>query len=140
MIYHFDDANESQDTLLSSVVELWTATNLLVRKREDWDIELNGTLTPTESISIKSGPVNSTSHDLITTQLLSAIEKTAEKLCHDAVSQLEQRFMRKLHDGAFGTFLASIIVLSCVERMSWLYLAWHMPDSNEGPGPVSTHR
>lgn len=126
-----------QDTFLPSVVELWTATTLLVRKKEDWKVKVNGILIPAETSLSNLGQIEASSHRLIISQLLSAIEQTAEKLCQDVVSQLEQRFMRKLHDGIFDTFLASIIVLSCMERMYWLYLTWDAPEVSKQCSRVS---
>lgn len=90
----------------------------------DWNIEMQGTLAIDGELTVTGDELNSASRGLIVTQLLSAIETRADNLCQKIASDLEQRFMRKLHDGIFGTFVTSVILLSCVERMSWLYQAW----------------
>jgi len=40
------------------------------------------------------------------------------------MNELERRLLRRSQDAWFETFLVSIILLNCVEKMCWLYQTW----------------
>ncbi|KAK2742591.1 hypothetical protein FQN57_005217 [Myotisia sp. PD_48] len=127
-------AANQQDEMLTAALELWVATAILVDPFLTWTIYFNPTLPPlgpqplTTSSNEARIPINRVneveSYSLICAQLRSAVEKRATKVCKSLLGKYEQRLLQKQHSGNFRTFLATIILLNCVERMEWLFHSW----------------
>jgi hypothetical protein len=66
-------------------------------------------------------PPGSASHQLITAQLLSAIEYRCSKLSKTVLNELEHRLLRRQQASRFATLLSAVILLNCVERMTAVY-------------------
>ncbi|WEW61625.1 hypothetical protein PRK78_007116 [Emydomyces testavorans] len=124
----------SQDDLLEGVMELWVATSILVGPLLPWRVFLNPTLPPAAPQALTSSsngwriPISGgddlESYSLICSQLRAAAEKRAAKISKVVLNRIEQRLLQKQKEGNFRTFLASLILLNCVERMSWLFYSW----------------
>ncbi|KAI5281914.1 hypothetical protein KEM52_003823 [Ascosphaera acerosa] len=69
------------------------------------------------------------SYRLITQQLQAAAEKCAEKLSKGVLNKIEQRLLQKQKAGQFRTFLGALILINCVERMTWLFRLYQSDDS-----------
>ncbi|KAF3483241.1 uncharacterized protein GIQ15_02565 [Arthroderma uncinatum] len=127
-------AKEHEDEMLNAAVELWVATAILVDPFLKWTVYMNPTLPtmtkrPLTSTSNESRiPINGMnqleSYSLLCTQLRSAVEKRAARVCRILLGKFEQRLLQKQRVGSFRTFLATIILLNCGERMEWLFRSW----------------
>lgn len=119
--------------MLAGVLDLWVATSIIVSPRLPWRVFLNPTLPPalhplTSSsngwrIPITGGDEHE-SYSLICSQLRAAVEKRASKISRNILNRIEQRLLQKQKEGNFRTYLASLLLLNCVERMSWLFHSW----------------
>ncbi|EZF32588.1 hypothetical protein H109_02814 [Trichophyton interdigitale MR816] len=117
-----------------AALELWVATAILVDPFLKWTVYMNPTLPPLANRPLTSTtndsriPIHSMnqleSYSLICTQLRSAVEKRAARVCRVLLGKFEQRLLQKQRVGSFRTFLATIILLNCVERMEWLFRSW----------------
>ncbi|GBF67010.1 hypothetical protein TMEN_9733 [Trichophyton mentagrophytes] len=122
------------DDMLDAALELWVATAILVDPFLKWTVYMNPTLPPLANRPLTSTtndsriPIHSMnqleSYSLICTQLRSAVEKRAARVCRVLLGKFEQRLLQKQRVGSFRTFLATIILLNCVERMEWLFRSW----------------
>jgi hypothetical protein len=131
--------------LLNDALELWVATCILVDPLLTWKIFYNPTLPPTtlhplSAISSDSripiGNLNDfESFHLICSQLRGAVEKRAAKIGKTLMNKVEERMLKRGSAGHFGTFLATLILLNCAERMSWLFHTW---DSNHNSHKVGS--
>ncbi|EEQ30978.1 conserved hypothetical protein [Microsporum canis CBS 113480] len=127
-------AKQYEDEMLDAALELWVATAILVDPFLKWTVYINPTLPPLANRPLTSTsnesriPINSMnqleSYSLICTQLRSAVEKRAARVCRILLSKFEQRLLQKQRIGSFRTFLATIILLNCGERMEWLFRSW----------------
>ncbi|KAI1970402.1 hypothetical protein LOZ51_006774 [Ophidiomyces ophidiicola] len=134
LIMASDLCKASQDDLLEGVLELWATTSVLVGPLLPWKIFLNPTLPPTAIQPLSSSssewriPIRKEdgpeSYSLICSQLCGAVEKRAAKISRAVLNKIEQRLLQRQREGNFRTFLASLILLNCVERMSWLFHTW----------------
>lgn len=121
--------------MLNAALELWITTSILVDPLLNWTLYLNPTLPPTilQPLTTNTNesriPVNTTSdvesYSLISAQLRSAAEKRAAKVSKMMLGKYEQRLLQRQRAGGFRTFLATLILLNCVERMSWLFRSWN---------------
>jgi hypothetical protein len=128
-----------QDGLLTKAIELWNFTRILTSRDMDWHLYSNPSLAPTMSpptlseadvadgarspITVLSNP---TSYDLIKMQLMGATEKRASCLARVVMNDLERRLLQRQQANPFETFLVAVILLSCVERMCWLFRTWEL--------------
>ncbi|KZF22296.1 hypothetical protein L228DRAFT_211087 [Xylona heveae TC161] len=135
-------ATQKNDTLLPRVLELWTATHVIVDGEISWKTFANPNLPPstcptefpsslpasTTTTNNGSFPIDENtdaeSYSLLCSQLRSGAEKRAVQLSKTAMNDLERRLLQRQQSGWFETFLAAIILLNCVERMSWLFRTW----------------
>ncbi|EFR00400.1 hypothetical protein MGYG_03404 [Nannizzia gypsea CBS 118893] len=127
-------SKQHEDDMLEAALELWVATAILVDPFLKWTVYMNPTLPPLANRPLTSTtnesriPIHSMnqleSYSLICTQLRSAVEKRAARVCRVLLSKFEQRLLQKQRLGSFRTFLATIILLNCVERMEWLFRSW----------------
>ena len=63
----------------------------------------------------------SRSYQLISSQMRAAAEKSASAVSKIVLNDLEKRLERRDKCRGFETFLIGIVLLSCVEKMSWYY-------------------
>ncbi|GME31412.1 Sterol regulatory element-binding protein cleavage-activating protein [Neofusicoccum parvum] len=134
---------ESKESLLSKVLELWVATRILAEPTLKFQLFFNHTQPPykdpviltqqdLESVSHASRfPIEpgarSESYKLIDAQILGAMEKRAANLSKFVMNDLERRLLQRQQANPFETFLVSMILLACVERMCWLFKRWENP-------------
>lgn len=64
---------------------------------------------------------NKKTHELMASQLLGNVERRAATLSKNVMNELERRLLQRQQAHPFETFLVSIILLSCVQRMCALY-------------------
>jgi hypothetical protein len=129
----------NQDFLLSKALELWNFTRILTSRKLEWHLFSNPSLAPAMAPSTLSGsdqeePTRTTitdlnhpsSYKLIKMQLMGATEKRAACLARVVMNDLERRLLQRQQANPFETFLVAVILLSCVERMCWLYRSWEV--------------
>jgi hypothetical protein len=125
----------SPSVLLSNVIELWIATNVLVHSRQgSLQICYNPNLPPSQgsqnvdwpedtSQSTLAVPQSSPSYGLICSQILMATETTCHRLSKAVMNELERRLLQRQQVSAFATFISAVILFSCIERITSLYYA-----------------
>lgn len=64
---------------------------------------------------------NKKTHELMASQMLAGVERRAAALSRNVMNELERRLLQRQQAHPFETFLISIILLSCVQRMCVLY-------------------
>jgi hypothetical protein len=113
-----------KDKLLGKTLDLWAATQILSEVHWGWQIAIvqEGALHTYRALIDESNSPRS--RELISGQLRGSVEKRAEGLSKFVVKHLEDRVRNSHNNGQFETFLIAIILLNCVERMSWLFRAW----------------
>jgi len=129
-------AHQRQDPLLLDALELWISTQMLVAQDCPWHLTLAQTLS---SASPTSSPVAPSSdhqditsadspitYNLIMQQLRSYVEKRCTRHARTLTNELERRLLQRQQgvNSHFETFLATIILLNCMERMCWLFNSW----------------
>ncbi|KAF2019088.1 hypothetical protein BU24DRAFT_340960 [Aaosphaeria arxii CBS 175.79] len=130
-------ASPNPDGLLTKVLELWNLTRMLTSPKVTWHLFFNPSYAPTIAPSTMSAseledsarvPITSInsphSYDLIKIQLEGAAEKRAGSLARVVMNDLERRLLQRQQGNPFETFLVAVILLSCVERMCWLFRTW----------------
>ena len=65
------------------------------------------------------------SYEVLCLQLRAAAERHAAQLCKALLNELERRLLQRAHSGWFETYLATIGLLNCIERSSWLMRTWN---------------
>lgn len=131
-----------KNDILNDALQLWIATCILADPTLNWSVFYNPTLPPTTL-----HPLASTSNEsripvdhlddfetfnMICNQVRAAVEKRAAKIGKALMTKVEDHMLKKGSAGRLSTFLATLILLNCAERMSWLFSTW---DNNH-----STHR
>ena len=117
-------STSKQDLLLGKTLDLWTATQILSDLHLSWKIaavQEPGSNTYRATIDESNNPH---SRALISGQLRGAVEKRAEHLSKFVMQKLEKRFIEPHKNNQFETFLIAIVLLNCVERISWLFCTW----------------
>ena len=71
-----------------------------------------------------------TQHNLIRSQIRALTEKKAFKLSKSILNELEKRLLQRPQCQGFETFLVALILLSCAERMCWLFQTLDNQDSS----------
>ena len=114
----------AQNDLLGNVLELWALTEILT---SECAVEIslgdpNGTQAsdgaPSHPISLAQ---DSASHQVIRAQLQAVMESRCSKLSKTILNEIERRLLQRQQTSRFGTFLSSLVFLSCVERMAGFY-------------------
>lgn len=134
---------ENKESLLSKVLELWVATRILAEPSLKFQLFFNHTqppfkdpviMTPQDLESVPQAsrfPIELATHSeayrLIDAQILGAMEKRAANLSKFVMNDLERRLLQRQQANPFETFLVSMILLACVERMCWLFKRWENP-------------
>ncbi|KAK3698447.1 hypothetical protein LTR37_016917 [Vermiconidia calcicola] len=131
-----------QRQLVKNVLELWVQTKLLTSADEqtlqlrnnpckasrlqpeqvDWTAEA-------QDYKTRDIPVSSPSHRLIHAQLMAALEARCNKLSKTVMNELERRLLQRQQVSRFATFIAAVVLLNCVERMTGLYRAFDNVDT-----------
>ncbi|KAF2089213.1 hypothetical protein K490DRAFT_19004, partial [Saccharata proteae CBS 121410] len=132
----------NKEGLLGKVLELWIATRMLVDPKLSVQLFINDELRPYKEPIVRDAaldelesaastsriPVDAKSrpqsYSLMVAQLLAAAEKRAATLSKFVMNDLERRLVQRQQANPFETFLVAIILLSCVERMCWLFRSW----------------
>ena len=65
------------------------------------------------------------SYEVLCLQLRAAAEGHAAQLSKALLNELERRLLQRTHSGWFETYLATIGLLNCIERSSWLFRTWN---------------
>lgn len=127
------------DSVLREAVSLWVTIYVLVDSKAVWQIQSvrqpDG--AQLESLEGLIGSMDLTperdalSHRLITGQLLEFAEKRATNLCKSVMHEFEKRMVhrQRVHQLQFETFLTAVILLSCLEKLAWLYETWAVRES-----------
>ena len=119
-----------QDYLLSQVLDLWTATRLLVNAKVHWQFSLdeNDQQQPSSSTNSNTTQNGSDTSSLINPLLLSQVraltEKHAARQLKSILNDLEKRLLQRSQSEGFEIFLTAVILLNCVERSCWLFQTW----------------
>ncbi|KAK2775346.1 hypothetical protein FQN52_004030 [Onygenales sp. PD_12] len=122
------------DKLLAGVLDLWIATRIIVDSDLRWKIYLNPTLPPSSTQPLSSTSTESSvsvdettspeTYSLICSQMRAAAERFASRISKTVLSKVEQRLLQKQRSGHFQTFLGAVILINCVERITWLFQMW----------------
>lgn len=135
---------EHDDGLLTKFIHLWAATNLLVTEQPLWTISYNSVDSPVVDhitvvdektdegrASVKCSSekklhfdLDSPDYKIMHAQLQDAAERYCQKQAKTCLNELERRLLQRQQSSSFLTFLAAIILLNCVERMTALYYAF----------------
>jgi hypothetical protein len=121
------------DPILQAAVELCATVLILVDPNFNFKLVahpgplLDSAIRGRESVG-PGLPLTATdwpqSFHLLNSQLRAAVDKRAANLAKTIMAGLERRLLQKPHDNQFHTFVASILLLNCVERMCWEYGKW----------------
>ena len=65
---------------------------------------------------------------MLTTYLLSHLERRAALLCHGLLTDLERCLLRSHRRRGFDFFPVAVLLLTCVERMEWFVLTFASGD------------
>ena len=102
-------------------------THIIVDNEMHWQVWLHSTpnayLTSTklsESIRINEADYPH-SYQLVSSQMRAAAEKLASMISKTVLNDLEKRLERRDKCRGFESFLVGIVLLSCVEKLSWYY-------------------
>lgn len=121
------------DVLLAKAINLWIATQVLACSKEDrWLFSYAVDRLPgpepelvpdyvRSSTSTVHLPADLPDYEAIKAQILDAAERYCAKQGKAVMTELERRLLQRQQACAFTTFLVSVILLSCVERMTCLY-------------------
>lgn len=133
-------SSQSSNELMFRAMELEICTELLCRE-VPLQIVHNAQEESTEQPLSDAGPNaakqeqispndHPQSYELISLQLQSAVERRASSLSKSVMHDLERRLVSRQQAPTFETFLVSLILLSCVQRMCTLYktLASQLPE------------
>ena len=77
-----------------------------------------------------------TQYTLVRSQVRALTEKKASKLSKSILNELEKRLLQRPQCQGFETFLVALILLSCVERMCWLFQTWDNHDTSMKVRPL----
>ncbi|KAI4721733.1 hypothetical protein E4T48_01934 [Aureobasidium sp. EXF-10727] len=143
---------DHNDVLLGKLINLWAATNILISNEPIWSIfyepnhppvmEAVQGEPPGEDASAsqdknhsdrKAFPQDTTDYLVIYAQLQHAAERYCQKQAKFVMNELERRLLQRQQSSSFLTFLAAVILLNCVERMTGLYRSFDPagPSSND---------
>lgn len=167
LIMAYEMLDENNDGLLRDAVSLWASTSILTDPHRVWYItslprtaekpdETAQETIPPMQITPESDPL---SYRLITGQLNELIEKRADSLCKSVMHDFEKRLIQrqKSQQQQFETFLTALILMNCLEKLSWLFNTWAVKeqevqnheqyhkqdqsgDSPEATTPIATSR
>ncbi|KIX95629.1 uncharacterized protein Z520_08749 [Fonsecaea multimorphosa CBS 102226] len=115
-------AINKHDNLVSDVIELWTATSILI------DDKMEAHFATDTGFDDGRALINETtmpiSYRVLSLQFRAAIERRAITVCKSVMNHFEQRVLSRLKSNSFETFLIAFILLNSVERVCWLFRRW----------------
>lgn len=117
-----------EDLLLTRALHFWGVVHILVDHELAWNI----TDKVDSNVGQGEGPVIDQSNDtniynLLCLQLNAAAEMKAAELCKSILGDLERRLLTKDSSESFEIFIATIIILNCIEKSTWLFKSWEQP-------------
>jgi hypothetical protein len=132
---------DHNDLLLGKLINLWAATNILISNEPIWSVFYEPSHPPVmEAVHTQhldeaaaASPEDKNHSDrkafdpatqdyqVIYAQLQHAAERYCQKQAKFVMNELERRLLQRQHSSSFLTFLAAVILLNCVERMTALY-------------------
>lgn len=124
-----------QHQLLNNVVELWLETSILMAPELFQPcLRYNPNKAPHKGLDNTKWDVDnmsnlrligntSTSYHSIKIQLLTAMESRCSKLAKTVINELERRLLQRQQVSRFSTFIAAVLLLNCVERITSFYHA-----------------
>lgn len=125
---------DHNDVLLGKLINLWAATNILISNESMWSVYYESNHPPVmEAVQVETPASDKESssrkeflpdtHDyaIIYAQLQHATERYCQKQAKFVMNELERRLLQRQQSSSFLTFLAAVILLNCVERMTGLY-------------------
>lgn len=133
-----------QEQLIRNVVELWILTTVLaVPEKCPIHMQYRHDTTPsTEAEPVEwtesqaeaglAQCVSDRSRRLVTGQILAALENRCSRLSKIVMNELERRLLQRQQINRFATFISTVVLLNCVERMTGFYKSL---DSDEAPAP-----
>lgn len=158
---------KQDDTLMTNIIRLWAATNLLITQKPLWTISYNPKDSPiVDHITIVDEKTDqgrnsvdcreeerlhfasdSPHYRIMHAQLQDAAERYCQKHAKMCLNELEKRLLQRQQSESFPTFLAAVILLNCVERMTALYYSFdplassapNTPDTSETKSAPGTH-
>lgn len=126
---------EKADNLIADVVDLCTATIILTEADLKWTLNLDkGSNGEKQGLQEEKGTF---AQDIIITQLYAVIEKRAAVLCRAAMHHFEQRVLSRHKSSNFETFLAAFLLLTCAERISWLFQCYSHDEAKRSKWPLT---
>jgi len=138
------------EDLLCRILELWICTRIIAgpdRFHVYYNLEQLSSFSPTvvqpsdkepnkvgsQRKPIVDGSDAQDSYKAITGQLLAATERCAASTSKFVMNELERRLLQRQQANPFDTFLVSVILLACVERMCWLFQTYEADTSTNSP-------
>ena len=117
-----------EDTLLTRALHFWGVVHVLVDHELAWNI----TERIDPNVGQGQGPVidrntDGSTYNLLCLQLNAAAEMKAAELCKIILGDLERRLLTKESNESFEIFIATIIILNCIEKSTWLFKSWEQP-------------
>lgn len=102
-------------------------THIIVDNEMHWQVRLHPTPNTHLTSTLSSEPIRINqadyphSYQLISSQMRAAAEKLASTISKTVLNDLEKRLERRDKCRGFEIFLVGIVLLSCVEKLSWYY-------------------
>jgi len=116
------------DPLVTRALHFWGVVHILV------DHELAWTITSHPETELANGNDQQISRNTdektygrLCLQLNAAAEMKASEMCKAVLGDLERRLLSKDSSESFEIFIATIIVLNCIEKSTWLFKSWEQP-------------
>ncbi|KAI4235839.1 MAG: hypothetical protein LQ349_002904 [Xanthoria aureola] len=124
----FSAVARSEDKLLAQSFNLWSLLQVIVSNPDGWNISVDPSkLDPNHQRQVPGHAEGSweptsglfQSCHIVTAQLHAAAEQGAADISKNIMVELEKRLERKERCQGFETFFVGVILLNCIERMSW---------------------
>ena len=125
-----DALAETNDEILKKAIELWGLVELLGRERQ-WSICLPSTGEGAEPIYIKDDTHPEVFHTLCL-QLSAAVERKAAALSKALLTAMQRMLQDSRSKVDFNMYIATLVLLNCVEKSTWVLKAWDQEHLKEG--------
>ncbi|KIW18789.1 hypothetical protein PV08_03078 [Exophiala spinifera] len=124
-------STDKEDGLLSDIIELWTATSLMV----DPDLKADFTIVSgrSEPLHEVSESQNGSTYAAMVNQFHAVLENRTSLLCKPTMRRFEECCGHPKKPKTFQVFLTAFIMLNCAERMCWLFRRWESGVSVSAP-------
>ena len=126
---------EKPDNLISNILELWIATAILTESQLKFNLA-----RPRMAAGQPEDAASNPAFDQITdpdsiacidAQLRSVVEKRAVLCAKFVMNELERRLLQRQQANPFETFIVAVLLLSCTERMCWLFKTWEISETDQ---------